>query len=150
MPSKTCIGERCWCGALAAKKVGEEIAIDDPTPHRHNLTSYICAAHYAQLMGPLGAEQVGVEALRQPPSDAIRNAAEWKEHHENLLEVRQQDITVLQAKIDSLEAQLKFKNEAMELTKGCPGKIVVENGFYRLKCYKSKHNRALAQEKHDV
>jgi hypothetical protein len=59
MPSKACIGERCWCGAPAAKKVGEEILFDDPNPDRHNLTRYICAEHYAQLMGPLGAKQVG-------------------------------------------------------------------------------------------
>jgi hypothetical protein len=59
-PSKTCIGECCWCGAPAAKKVGEEIPFDDPNPNRHNLTSYVCAEHYAQLMGPLGAKQVGL------------------------------------------------------------------------------------------
>jgi hypothetical protein len=41
--SKACIGERCWCGAPAVKKVGEEILFDDPNPNRHNLTSYICA-----------------------------------------------------------------------------------------------------------
>jgi hypothetical protein len=61
MPSRACIGEMCWCGAPAAKKVGEEILFDDPKPARHNLTRYICAQHYAQLMGPLGAKQVGIE-----------------------------------------------------------------------------------------
>jgi imidazolonepropionase-like amidohydrolase len=55
-----CRGEVCWCGRPAAKKVGEEIMFDDPNPARHNLTAYICAAHYALLMGPLGAEQVDV------------------------------------------------------------------------------------------
>jgi hypothetical protein len=60
MASLTCVGERCWCGQPAAKKVGEEIAFDDPMPNRHNLTAYVCAEHYAQLMGPLGAEQVGL------------------------------------------------------------------------------------------
>lgn len=59
MVSAACQGERCWCGQPAAKKVGEEILFDDPMPRRHNLTSYICGEHYAQLMGPLGAEQVG-------------------------------------------------------------------------------------------
>lgn len=66
MPSAACVGERCWCGAPASKKVGEEILFDDPAPNRHNLTSYICARHYAQLMGPLGARQVGIA---QPASD---------------------------------------------------------------------------------
>jgi hypothetical protein len=62
MPSKACIGEKCWCGEPAAKKVGEEILFDDPNPARHNLTAYVCAAHYAQMMGPLGAQQVGIAA----------------------------------------------------------------------------------------
>lgn len=62
-PSVTCVGERCFCGKPAAKKVGEEIPIDDPQPYRHNLTAYVCAEHYAQLMGPLGAQQVGLSAL---------------------------------------------------------------------------------------
>jgi len=57
--SKACVGETCWCGAPAVKKVGEEIMFDDPTPARHNLTAYVCAAHYAQMMGAAGAEQVG-------------------------------------------------------------------------------------------
>ena len=63
MVSAACIGETCWCGQPAAKKVGEEILFDDPQPNRHNLTRYICAQHYAQLMGPLGAKQVGVEPI---------------------------------------------------------------------------------------
>lgn len=68
MPSKACIGEKCWCGAPAAKKVGEEILFDDPIPTRHNLTTYVCAAHYAQMMGLLGAKQIGVDAaLSVPP-----------------------------------------------------------------------------------
>jgi hypothetical protein len=67
MPGRACIGEKCWCGAPAAKKVGEEILFDDPNPNRHNLTSYVCAAHYAQLMGPLGAKQIGFD----PPNTSI-------------------------------------------------------------------------------
>ena len=62
MISAACRGETCWCGEPAAKKVGEEIPFDDPMPVRHNLTAYICAEHYAQLMGPLGAKQVGLAA----------------------------------------------------------------------------------------
>jgi hypothetical protein len=69
MPGKACIGEKCWCGAPAAKKVGEEILFDDPCPERHNLTSYVCARHYAQLMGPLGAKQVGLAALNPKDTD---------------------------------------------------------------------------------
>lgn len=53
--SATCRTEICSiCGAEAAAKVGEEIAHDDPYPHRHNLTAYVCASHFAQIMGPLG------------------------------------------------------------------------------------------------
>lgn len=58
--SASCVGEYCHCGAPAAKKVGEEILHDDPMPNRHNLTAYVCAAHYAEMMGPLGAKQVGL------------------------------------------------------------------------------------------
>ncbi len=66
---------------------------------------------------------------------------EWKNQHENLLSVRQQDIAAMQAKIDTLEKELAFKNEAIRLTKGCPGKIVVRGGFYKIDCYKSKHSK---------
>lgn len=66
--SKSCEGERCWCGAPAAKKVGEEIPFDDPAPARHNLTAYVCGAHYAQMMGPHGVAQVGAEAAHSCPA----------------------------------------------------------------------------------
>src|SRR3954452_3015763 len=50
--SASCIGEVCsMCGAPAAAKVGEEIAHDDPHPYRHNLTAYVCAEHFGQIMG---------------------------------------------------------------------------------------------------
>jgi hypothetical protein len=42
------------CGKPAAAKVGEEIFDDDPHPYRHNFTAYVCADHFAQIMGPLG------------------------------------------------------------------------------------------------
>jgi hypothetical protein len=80
--SATCEGETCWCGKPAIRKVGEEIPIDDPMPHRHNLTVYICAEHYSQLMGPRGARHVGVErALNggagvDPGTKALREALE--------------------------------------------------------------------------
>lgn len=63
--SDTCAGETCWCGQPAVRKVGEEFAPDEPNPIRHNLTRYICAEHYAQLMGPAGARQVGLYAERR-------------------------------------------------------------------------------------
>ena len=38
--SATCGGERCFCGAAAARKVGEEIPRDDPSyRRRHNYTA---------------------------------------------------------------------------------------------------------------
>ncbi len=53
--SKSCHGETCsMCGKPAAAKVGEEIFDDDPHPYRHNFTAYVCADHFAQIMGPLG------------------------------------------------------------------------------------------------
>lgn len=58
--SETCEGEICWCGKPAVRKVGEEFAYDEPNPERHNLTRYICAYHFAELMGPAGARSVGV------------------------------------------------------------------------------------------
>lgn len=61
-PSAACVGERCFCGKPAVKKVGEEMLFDEPNPSRHNLTAYVCAEHYSQIMGPLGAHQVGYRA----------------------------------------------------------------------------------------
>jgi hypothetical protein len=58
--SETCEGEICWCGKPAVRKVGEEFAYDEPNPERHNLTRYICAYHFAELMGPAGARSVGI------------------------------------------------------------------------------------------
>jgi hypothetical protein len=49
--SATCRGERCAvCGDPATHKVGEEIAHDDPTPIRHNLTAYLCCAEFEAVM----------------------------------------------------------------------------------------------------
>lgn len=71
--SAACVGEKCYCGAPAAKKVGEEILFDDPNPDRHNLTSYICARHYAELMGPVGARQIGIDPTALSSSDTTEN-----------------------------------------------------------------------------
>jgi hypothetical protein len=42
------------CGKPAVMKVGEEIFDDDPFPHRHNLTAYICEKHAHLLLGSTG------------------------------------------------------------------------------------------------
>jgi hypothetical protein len=40
----------------AEHKVEETIFYDDPLPHRHPLTSYVCHAHFVWLMGPAAGE----------------------------------------------------------------------------------------------
>jgi hypothetical protein len=50
--SGTCIGEICSvCGKDATNKLGEEIPYDDPHPHRHNLTAYVCREHFLMIVG---------------------------------------------------------------------------------------------------
>lgn len=53
--SETYVGEVCRCGAPATHKVGEEIPYDYPEQLRvrHNLTAYVCCAHFSDVMGPL-------------------------------------------------------------------------------------------------
>ena len=71
--SECCKGEKCtfWiidprvissadkpyvaCGHPATHKVGEEMFEDDPNPIRHNLTAYVCCAHYCAIMGVFAA-----------------------------------------------------------------------------------------------
>lgn len=51
--SGCCEGEVCRvCAAPATHKVGEEIQDDDPLPHRHNLTAYVCCTHFRMIFGP--------------------------------------------------------------------------------------------------
>lgn len=51
--SASCQGRKCdICGLPSAHKVGEEIPHDDPFPNRHNLTAYVCCAHFIEIMGP--------------------------------------------------------------------------------------------------
>ncbi len=53
--SRCCEGELCsfeGCSAPAEHKVEETIFDDDPLPHRHELTAYICHDHFRQIMGP--------------------------------------------------------------------------------------------------
>lgn len=61
--SASCKGERCFCGAEAAAKIGEEIARDDPVPMRHNLTAYVCEMHFRRIFGDRGVDLV--EELRK-------------------------------------------------------------------------------------
>jgi hypothetical protein len=46
------VGEKCRvCGADAQRKVEEVIFDDDPMPHRHNYTAYLCLEHFNAIMG---------------------------------------------------------------------------------------------------
>jgi hypothetical protein len=51
VPSSSCEGQKCPCGAKATRKVGEEEMWDRPIVG-HNLTSYVCDEHFWWLMGP--------------------------------------------------------------------------------------------------
>lgn len=52
--SASCGGEKCRiCGLPSTHKVGEEIPHDDPLPDRHNLTAYVCCAHFVEIVGPV-------------------------------------------------------------------------------------------------
>lgn len=46
----------------ATHKLAEDIPPDDPLPHRHELTQYVCCAHYAMTMGPVAPCYAGVVA----------------------------------------------------------------------------------------
>jgi len=55
--SASCQGEMCQvCKLPATHKVGEEIPHDDPMPARHNLTAYVCCAHFIEIMGTVGTQ----------------------------------------------------------------------------------------------
>ena len=70
--SPTCGGERCFCGAAAVRKVGEEIPRDDPSyRRRHNLTAYVCAEHFAMILGPAAARSVGHALHPAAPTDEV-------------------------------------------------------------------------------
>ena len=50
--SQCCVGERCGvCRQAATHKVSEVIFDDDPDPHRHPFTSYLCCQHFRLIMG---------------------------------------------------------------------------------------------------
>jgi hypothetical protein len=50
--SVACAGEKCYCGQPAEHKIEETIFADDPMPHRHELTTYLCHEHFRTIMGP--------------------------------------------------------------------------------------------------
>jgi hypothetical protein len=57
--SGSCVGEFCSACYQTARvkvpakhKLGEEIPFDDPNPRRHNLTAYVCCAHFRGVVGP--------------------------------------------------------------------------------------------------
>lgn len=56
--SACCEGERCHCGKPAEHKVEETIFYDDPRLIRHPLTSYICHAHFCEIMGPAAERKI--------------------------------------------------------------------------------------------
>lgn len=68
--SATCEGEKCFCGEPASHKVEEAIAYDDPNPHRHGLTTYVCRAHFREMMGP------AVDRIYGPSGPVIEGKAE--------------------------------------------------------------------------
>lgn len=116
----------------------------DPTSRDCGGDCLSCMALVAEDPACMGAY---IEALQARIEALEADLVEWKNQHENLLSVRQQDIAAMQAKIDTLEKELAFKNEAIRLTRGCPGKIVVRNGFYKIDCYKSKHSKQALEGK---
>lgn len=69
--SASCEGEWChMCDEPATHKVGEEIPWDTPANDkmRHNLTTYLCCQHFADLMGPICVGWCpGVIAVQMPP-----------------------------------------------------------------------------------
>lgn len=75
--SASCEGERCaLCGKPATHKVGEELQWDDPMPNRHNLTAYVCCAHFRAILGP---------AVPCPESDQPSIPDHWKTTAANIV-----------------------------------------------------------------
>lgn len=73
--SGSCLGEVCGIclkhlgvRVTATCKVGEEIAFDDPSQHRHNLTAYLCSRHFDEVFAPptgvASVAQQGIERLQ--------------------------------------------------------------------------------------
>lgn len=71
--SVCCGGERCFCGKPAEHKVEEVIFDDDPIPVRHPYTSYICHAHFVQVMGPAG-DRIDTSGFPEAAEDWFKKA----------------------------------------------------------------------------
>lgn len=71
--SGSCLGEICsiclkhlGIRVSATCKVGEEVAFDDPNPHRHNLTAYLCSKHFDEIFSPpTGVASVGQQGIER-------------------------------------------------------------------------------------
>lgn len=80
--SASCEGEICgpcwreWEGKVpATHKLGEEIAHDDPSPCRHNLTQYVCCACYARTVGPAApCAKIGIPSFKLKPNGGCEHA----------------------------------------------------------------------------
>lgn len=73
--SVICQGEQCYCGAPAEHKVEQVIFHDDPTPHRHPLTRYVCHPHFREIMGPAADRR----QMMPEPAPVHRCTADWGE-----------------------------------------------------------------------
>jgi hypothetical protein len=49
--SEYCLGEYCFCGRLAVKKIAEVILLDEEQD-RHQLSQYVCLEHFDRVMKP--------------------------------------------------------------------------------------------------
>ena len=54
------------CRCTGYKKVEEAILFDDPNPHRHPLTRYVCHAHFRKIMGPEADRSIAPSAGLDP------------------------------------------------------------------------------------
>jgi hypothetical protein len=62
--SQYCKGERCFCGEVAEHKVEETVFDDEPNPMRHPLTSYVCHAHFREIMGPAAERRTMIASVK--------------------------------------------------------------------------------------
>lgn len=77
--SPSCECERCGqCGKPATNKVGEEISHDDPGSQRHNLTVYLCAEHFDNLMDR-GYYRRAERMTAMP--EGMRSAEDWANNY---------------------------------------------------------------------
>ena len=82
--SASCGGETCAvCRAPATHKLGECIMHDDPQPFRHELTAYVCCAHWRQVLGPaVSCPVLAPVATGAPqPTQGWVRVSDWKWHY---------------------------------------------------------------------